>query len=64
MEIDLILTYTSSSVVFLPLIIGIIRHRYLTKELQMLFLYVIAAIILRFFVLHGQKYYTIPIILY
>ncbi len=52
MKIDLIfiiIIYISSSVVFLPLVIIILRKNYLTKELKILFLYVIASILFEFF---------------
>ncbi|MEA5259767.1 hypothetical protein VB264_18365 [Arcicella aquatica] len=44
MKIDNILIYTSSSAVLFPLIICILRKKYLTKDLKILFLYVIASI--------------------
>lgn len=49
MKIHLTLVYISSSVVFLPLIIILLRKKYLTKELKIFFLYLIASIIFEVF---------------
>jgi len=53
-------TFISSLVVFLPLIIIILRKKYLTKELKILFLYVIASIGFEIFSITWAKILHIP----
>lgn len=63
--IDLILSYISSTVLLLPLIIAIYRNKYLTIEFRILFLYIIGAIIYEAFgnywsiVLHKPNHFII-----
>ncbi|MDR6561118.1 MULTISPECIES: hypothetical protein [unclassified Arcicella] len=60
-------TYVSSSVVFLPLIIILLRKKYLTKELKILFLYIIASILFEIFsvtwgkILHKPNHFILNI---